>query len=77
MKNKMKIFLMKLFLFYRNTFKFKPIVLGKVFNGIGIGLISNVLFVVTTNQKTEKIYLIISFLFAIIFIVIGNIQKKN
>ena len=56
MKNKMKIFLMKLFLFYRNTFKFKPIVLGKVFNGIGIGLISDNFFSVCYNFYSNRKY---------------------
>lgn len=72
-----KKILLKLFLFYRDNFYLKPIIVGKVFNGIGIGVVSNVVFVITTNQVVDKLNLIISFLFAIIFIVIGNIQKKD
>jgi|LZQN01.1.fsa_nt_gb hypothetical protein len=72
-----KKILLRLFLFYRDNFYFKPIIVGKVFNGIGIGVVSNVVFVITTEQKVNTFNLIISFLFAIIFIVIGNIQKKD
>ena len=51
----------------------KPIVLGKVNYSIVLFLVLSV----TTNQKMSKIYLIISFLFAIILYNRKFQKKKN
>ena len=46
-------------------------------NGIGIGIISNTLFLITTGQDFDTFRLFISFIFAIIIIAIGSIQRKD
>ena len=77
MKDFIKKISLKLFLIFKDKFKIKPIEFGMVMNGIGIGIISNTLFLITTGQDYDGIKLFFSFVFAIIIIAIGNIQKKD
>ena len=77
MKNFTKKISLKVFLFIKDRFKLKPIQFGMVMSGIGIGIISNVLFLITTGQQYDTFRLFISFIFAIIIIAIGSIQRKE
>ena len=77
MKDFFKKIGLKIFLFLKNRFRIKPIEFGMIMNGIGIGIISNTLFLITTGQKYDSYKLFISFVFAIIITAIGNIEKKD
>lgn len=76
-KNFIKKIALALFLLSKDKFKIKPIKFGIIMNGIGIGIISNTLFLITTGQDFDTFRLFISFIFAIIIIAIGSIQRKD
>lgn len=67
----------KIFIYLNKYFRLKPKIFSDIISSIGIGVMSNVIFVLTTNQKVDAVYLVFSFICAIIFIVVGSIEKKD
>ena len=72
----MKYLSLFVFVFLKNH-KLKDDTMSNMFSGIGIGVIANVMFVITTSKKYDLLSLTISFLLAIILLLIGSIEKKD
>ena len=51
--------------------------ISDVFIGVGTGVIANVMFVITTTNNYNFISLIVSFVFAIILLLIGGLERKD
>ena len=57
--------------------KLKPDIFSGIFTGVGTGIIANIMFVLTTSQSLNLLNLTISFMLAIIILILGSIEKKN
>ena len=71
-----KRFAKKIFVFSKK-YKIKPNTASGVFQGTGIGLMANIMFVLTTSVKANILKLTITFMFAIILLLIGSIERKE
>ena len=65
--------------FYTFSIKYKirEETISNVLLGVGTGIIANVMFVLTTTNDYHIINLTISFIFAIIILLTGSIEKKG
>ena len=75
-KKVFKIFTLKMFIFLRFKLKLKPNILSTILNGIGIGIIANVFFVIGTETKIDYIRLVFIAFFAIILLILSSIEKE-
>ena len=62
---------------FLNEHKLKSDMFSGVFTGVAIGVIANVMFVITTEKDYNLLSLTLSFTLAIILLIIGNIEKKE
>ncbi len=69
-------FAKKIFIFCKK-YKIKPNTASGVFQGTGIGLIANIMFVSTTSTDVNNLKLTMTFLFAIILLLVGSIERKE
>ena len=58
-------------------YKIKSNTLSNIFNGIGIGVVSNGMFVLALDQKVDDVKLSFTFIFGIILLAISSIEKKD
>ena len=58
-------------------YKIKPETVSTVFLGTGTGVIANVMFVLTTTTDFQIFNLTISFVLAIILLLIGSLERKD
>ncbi len=75
-KKVFKVFTLKMFIFLRFKLKLKPNILSTILNGIGIGIIANVFFVIGTENKIDYIRLGFIAFFAIILLILSSIEKE-
>lgn len=77
MKKKVLDLLIKLFSYLRDRIKIRTGTMDTIFNGVGTGIIANVMFVLTTSKNYQILNLTISFVLAIILLLIGSIERKD
>ena len=58
-------------------FKLKSNTMSSIFLGVGTGMIANVMFVLSTADKYNVINLTLSFVYAIILLLAGSIEKRD
>jgi len=71
-----KYLAMLMFVFLKEH-KLRPDVLSNVFVGVATGVIANIMFVMTTEKDYHFFNLTLSFVLAIILLLIGSIEKKE
>ena len=57
--------------------KLKPNIVSTILLGVGTGIVANVMFVLTATKNFDFISLTISFMFAIIILTIGSLERKD
>jgi len=64
------------YIFFIN-YKIKHETFSSVFIGVGTGVIANVMFVLTTTTDYHFLNLTISFVLAIILLIVGSLERKD
>ena len=72
----LKYFAMLMFMFLKEH-KLKADVFSNVFIGVATGVIANIMFVITTTKDYHFVNLTLSFVLAIILLLVGSIEKKE
>ena len=74
-KYPIKVMSIKVFLFFNYRLKLKPNAFATIMNGVGVGLVANIIFVTYADSDIDFLRLIVMGLFAILLLILSSIEK--